>query len=111
MTDSSHAPRLSDAAEFEDAIRAAAEYHNILPDLVRKDYWVTRDAVTVRNTFWGEALDADAIDLRASPALNPTPSQIGVLAASYDAERAPYYRELVQFDDIMAQIRAISELM
>ncbi len=33
---------LVDAPEFEDAVRAAAEYHGILPDLVRKDYWVTR---------------------------------------------------------------------
>ena len=33
---------LVEAPEFEDAVRAAAEYHGILPDLVRKDYWVTR---------------------------------------------------------------------
>jgi hypothetical protein len=33
---------LAEAPEFEDAVRAAAEYHGLLPDLVRKDYWVTR---------------------------------------------------------------------
>jgi predicted nucleotidyltransferase component of viral defense system len=33
---------LSDAPEFEDVIRAAAAHHGILPDLIRKDYWVTR---------------------------------------------------------------------
>lgn len=33
---------LSDSQEFEAAVRAAAEYHGILPELVRKDYWVTR---------------------------------------------------------------------
>lgn len=33
---------LSEAQEFEDTIRAAAEHHGMLPDLVRKDYWVTR---------------------------------------------------------------------
>lgn len=36
------AAQLSDAPEFEDAIRSAAIHHGILPDLVRKDYWVTR---------------------------------------------------------------------
>lgn len=35
-------PMLADAPEFEDIIRAAADYHGLLPDLVRKDYWVTR---------------------------------------------------------------------
>lgn len=33
---------LNEAPEFEDTVRAAAEHHNMLPDLVRKDYWVTR---------------------------------------------------------------------
>lgn len=33
---------LANAPEFEDAVRAAAAYHGILEDLVRKDYWVTR---------------------------------------------------------------------
>lgn len=33
---------LADVPEFEDAVRAAADHHGILPDLVRKDYWVTR---------------------------------------------------------------------
>lgn len=33
---------LVDAPEYEDAVRAAAAHHGILPDLVHKDYWVTR---------------------------------------------------------------------
>lgn len=33
---------LVDAPEYEDAVRAAAEHHGILPGLVHKDYWVTR---------------------------------------------------------------------
>lgn len=33
---------LAHAPEFEDIVRAAAGYHGLLPDLVRKDYWVTR---------------------------------------------------------------------
>ncbi len=33
---------LSEAPEFEDAVRAAAAHHGIVEDLVRKDYWVTR---------------------------------------------------------------------
>lgn len=33
---------LADAREFEEIIRAAAAHHGMLPDLVRKDYWVTR---------------------------------------------------------------------
>ena len=33
---------LADAPEFEDAVRASAEHHGILPELVRKDYWVRR---------------------------------------------------------------------
>jgi Nucleotidyl transferase AbiEii toxin, Type IV TA system len=44
---------LSDSPEFEDAVRAAAEHHGILPALVRKDYWVTR---VLRSIATDEAL-------------------------------------------------------
>lgn len=30
------------AKEFEETVRAAADHHGMLPELVRKDYWVTR---------------------------------------------------------------------
>lgn len=54
------APRrwLSDAPEFDDIIRAAADYHKILPDLVRKDYWVTRvlRAIAEDNALKGRVL-------------------------------------------------------
>ena len=33
---------LSDHPDFADIVRAAAEYHRIIPSLVLKDYWVTR---------------------------------------------------------------------
>jgi predicted nucleotidyltransferase component of viral defense system len=33
---------LADAPEFQDVVSAAADFHGLLPDLVRKDYWVTR---------------------------------------------------------------------
>lgn len=69
------------------------------------------DAVNVSNTFWGAGLDAQTLDLRASPALNPSPDQIRVLAASYESERALYYRERVPFDEILAEIRAIRDAL
>lgn len=42
MTDFPTPPSLATAPEFEDLVRATAEYLGILPALVRKDYWVTR---------------------------------------------------------------------
>ncbi|HYN79857.1 MAG TPA: nucleotidyl transferase AbiEii/AbiGii toxin family protein [Gemmatimonadaceae bacterium] len=33
---------LWNSKEFDPAVRATAEYYGILPDLIRKDYWVTR---------------------------------------------------------------------
>lgn len=35
-------PALADAPEFEEVVRATASHHHILPELVVKDYWVTR---------------------------------------------------------------------
>lgn len=35
-------PAFSDSPDFDDAVRAAAAHHSILPALVLKDYWVTR---------------------------------------------------------------------
>jgi hypothetical protein len=35
-------PAFSDSPDFDDAVRAAAAHHGILPALVLKDYWVTR---------------------------------------------------------------------
>jgi predicted nucleotidyltransferase component of viral defense system len=34
--------RLADDADFLDIVRAAAEYHGVIPSLALKDYWVTR---------------------------------------------------------------------
>lgn len=36
------ARRLNEFEQFEDLVRAAANYHRLLPGLVFKDYWVTR---------------------------------------------------------------------
>jgi hypothetical protein len=49
---------LADAPEFEDAVRAAAAHHGILPDLVHKDYWVTRvlRAIAIDPELSGRAL-------------------------------------------------------
>lgn len=43
MADQIVGKALAEAPElFDQAIRAAAEFHGMLPELVRKDYWVTR---------------------------------------------------------------------
>lgn len=72
---------------------------------------LVREAVAVSNTYWNANLDVDALDLRKSPALHPTPAQICVLTASYESERALYYRDRVPFDDILAAMHAISEAL
>jgi predicted nucleotidyltransferase component of viral defense system len=42
MENSVSDPALSDSPDFDDAVRAAAEHHRMLPAFVLKDYWVTR---------------------------------------------------------------------
>lgn len=72
---------------------------------------LVREAVAVSNTYWNAGLDADALTLRTSPALSPTAEQARILKASYESERALYYRDRVPFDDILAAMRAISEAL
>ncbi len=70
-----------------------------------------RQAVEVNNTYWDAALDADTLDLRRSPALHPTATQVRILRANYDGERALYYRDRVPFDEIVLAMRAISDAL
>ena len=66
-----------------------------------------REAIAVSNKYWGAQLDPDTLDLCASPALQPTKSQARILRASYASERALYYRDPLQFDDILAIVDEI----
>jgi len=68
---------------------------------------LVREAVAVSNEFWNAQLDADTLDLRNSPALSPSPEQTRILRASYAAERALYYRDVMPFDEILATMADI----
>jgi hypothetical protein len=72
---------------------------------------ILREAVEVSNTYLDAGLDADTIDLRRSPALHATATQVRILTANYDGERALYYRDRVPFDDIVQAMRAISDAL
>ena len=72
---------------------------------------LVREAVEVSNTYWSAGLDADTLDLRRSPALQPTSTQVRLLKSSYEGERALYYRDTVAFDEILAVMRAISDVL
>lgn len=72
---------------------------------------LVREAVMISNTHWNAGLNPDTLDLQRSPALHPTSTQIRVLKASYEGERALYYRDQVPFDEILEQMRAISEAL
>ena len=69
------------------------------------------EAAAVSNRYFAANIDIPTLDLRSSPALNPTSDQVRVLRASYDTERALYYRDFVPFDDIIEQVRAIREAL
>lgn len=72
---------------------------------------LVKDAALISNKYFGEQIDIDQLELRSSPALNPAPEQVAVLAARYDApnERALYYRKPPPFERILqslAELRA-----
>ena len=58
MADNVSGAVLADAPFFDDAIRAAAAHHGMLPELVRRDYWVTRvlRAIATDSTLAGQAI-------------------------------------------------------
>jgi hypothetical protein len=89
-------------ARSDDVLQCLA--HGEFPSLVR-------EAVEVSNTYWDVGLDADTLDLRRSPALHPTATQIRILKASYDAERTLYYRNRVPFDEILMTMRSSSDAL
>jgi hypothetical protein len=72
---------------------------------------LVREAAVVSNTYWGTSLDPDTLDLRESPALSPSPEQIGVLTASYESanERALYFRDWIPFSEILARMAQLRD--
>lgn len=72
---------------------------------------LVREAAEISKTFFGGELEPDKLDLRASPALAPTPEQIAVLKANYERpnEQALYFRDPLSFSEILSlldQLRA-----
>jgi hypothetical protein len=67
---------------------------------------LVHEAAIVSNKYFSEKIDLSRLDLRSSPALNPSPDQLGVLTAMYDApnERALYYRERPSFERILQSL-------
>ena len=69
------------------------------------------EAVEVSNRYWNAGVDADSLDIRASPALGPTAAQVGVLTASFGREQNLYYRESPSFADILDTLREIRDAL
>lgn len=67
---------------------------------------LVQEAAIVSNRYFSEKIDTSRLDLRSSPALNPSPDQVAVLTAMYDApnERALYYRERPSFERILQSL-------
>ncbi|HEX5829562.1 MAG TPA: nucleotidyl transferase AbiEii/AbiGii toxin family protein [Gemmatimonadaceae bacterium] len=112
MSDGEDGARLVRTRHYYDIAQLFGRSGDVRDCLARGEFApLVREAVAVSNTHWNAGLDAEALDLRMSPALHPTPAQIRVLAASYESERALYYRDWVPFDDILAAMHAISEAL
>jgi hypothetical protein len=86
-------------------VRASIESRQVLVLL--------REAAIVSNTHFGAQIDMSRLDLRTSPALNPSSEQIGVLAARYDDpnERALYWRERPSWEEILGRLAAVRDAL
>ena len=68
-----------------------------------------RDAVSIGNAHFGLNVDPATLDLRGTPALCPSPSQIRELANRYGSDESLYFKGQPRFNDLLADMRTIDD--
>jgi hypothetical protein len=74
---------------------------------------LVRDAALISNRYFDAGIEIDQLDLRTSPALNPSSEQVRVLTTRYNDpnERALYYRNWIPFEDVVAALEELRDAL
>jgi hypothetical protein len=74
---------------------------------------LVQEAAQVSNKYFGTSIDVERLDLRASPALNPTTGQSATLRTKYEnpLERVLYHKGRMPFDEMVGHLARLREMI